>query len=197
MPDPNHEPDTGREWTDPDVAQQLRARRHLLVQGPLDGERATRLAAELMTLEADGPDPVTMTINSPGGDLASLFAVTDTLQAMHAPVDTRCLGQGRGTAAALVAAGTGRRRAGRHAQLVLELPASQATGSAVDIDRAARTEAGLSGQLFALMTEATGRAHEDVAADWERGRVLSAEEACGAGLVDEIDQPARRDAGPR
>lgn len=186
MPGPNPEPDEGREWMDPEVARQLRARRHLLLQGPLDGERASRLAAELMALEADGPDPVTVTINSAGGDLASLFAVTDTLQAMHAPVDTRCLGQARGTAAALVAAGTGTRRAGRHAQLVLQLPGSQAAGSATDLDRVAHAETGLADQLVDLIAHVTGRGRDQVESDWRRGRVLSAEEARHQGLIDEI-----------
>ncbi len=186
MPDPNPELDTGREWMDPEVAQQLRARRHLLLQGSLDGERATRLAAELMTLEADGLDPITLTINSPGGDLTSFFAVTDTLRAMQAPVATRCLGQARGTAAALVAAGTRQRHAGRHAQFVLELPASQATGSAVDLDRAAHAETGLADQLLDFVADATGRRRDQVEPDWQQGRVLSAEEARHEGLIDEV-----------
>lgn len=195
MPDPPRTPDTGGDSLDPEVARHLRARRQLLLQGPLDGERATRLTAELMTLEAESLEPVTMTINSPGGDLASLFAVTDTLYAMHAPVETRCLGQARGTAAALAAAGTGKRRAGRHAQLVLELPGSQATGSPSDLDRAARAETELSDQLFDLIAHATGREPHEIAAEWQHGRVLSAEEACRAGLIDEVDGPAR-DADP-
>lgn len=194
MPGPPSHPDPGGEWLDPEVTRHLRARRQLLLQGPLDAERATRLSAELMTLEAEGFDPVTLTINSPGGDLASLFAVTDTVQAMHAPVTTRCLGQARGTAVALVAAGTGTRRAGRHAQLVLELPGSQISGSADDLDRGARAETGLTDQLFELMAQATRRARDEVASDWQRGRVLSADEACQHGLVDEVDQPAGRDA---
>lgn len=197
MPDVPGHPDAGGQRLDPEVAGQLRARRQLLLQGPLDGERATRLTAELMALETDGPDPVTVTLNSPGGDLASLFSVTDTLQAMRAPVNTRCLGQARGTAAALVAAGTGTRRAGAHAQLVLQLPGAQAAGSATDLDRAARTETGLTDQLFELMAQVTGRAREEVVADWERGRVLSADEAWRAGLIDEIDEPLGREAGPR
>lgn len=186
MPDPNPEPDPGTEWLDPQVAQQLRAQRHLLLQGPLDDERATRLTAELMALEADGPAPVTLTVNSPGGDLASFFAVTDTLRAMQAPVTTRCLGQARGTAAALVAAGTRQRQAGRHAQLVLELPVSQATGSAADLDRAAHAETGLADQLIDFVADVTGRRRDQVEPDWRHGRVLSAEEARDEGLIDDV-----------
>lgn len=195
MPDPARTSDIGGDWLDSNVARHLRARRQVLLQGPLDGERATRLSAELMTLEAESPNPVTMTINSPGGDLVSLFAVTDTLHGMHAPVETRCLGQARGTAAALVAAGTGKRRAGRHAQLVLELPGSQATGSPSDLDRAARAETELSDQLFDLIAHATGRERHEIAAEWQHGRVLSAEEASRAGLIDEVDGPQHADPG--
>lgn len=186
MPDPNPESSPSREWLDPELAQQLRARRHLLLQGPLDSERATQLTAELMTLEADGLEPITVTINSPGGDLASFFGVVDTLRAMQAPVATRCLGQARGTAAALVAAGTRQRRAGRHAQLVLELPVSQTTGAAADLDRTAHAETGLADQLIDLVADLTGRRRDHVHADWHRSRVLSADEARDEGLIDEV-----------
>lgn len=185
MPDPRRQA-AGEGGLDPEVTRRLRERRQLMLNGPLDSEQATRLAAELMTLEGDGPEPVTLTVNSPGGDLPALFTVTDTLAGLRAPVGTRCLGQARGTAAALVAAGTGRRQAGRHAQLVLELPRADASGSPADLDRAARAESGLAEQLFELLARCCGRPVEDVRAEWERGRVLTADDAADAGLIDDV-----------
>jgi ATP-dependent Clp protease, protease subunit len=90
---------------DDHIAERLFTQRQLMLHGPLDTDRATRLAAQLMTLEADGLDPITLSVNSTGGELPALFSVTDTMHAMHASVDTRCLGQARGSAVALVGGG--------------------------------------------------------------------------------------------
>jgi hypothetical protein len=73
MPDP-HRFAEGEGGLDAELARRLRERRQLMLNGPLDGEQATRLAAELTTLEADGPEPVMLTVNSPGGDLPALFS---------------------------------------------------------------------------------------------------------------------------
>lgn len=192
MPGSHHHLATDEACLEAEVTRRLFARRQLLLHGPLDTQRATRLTAELMTLEAEGVDPINVSINSTGGDLPALFAVTDVMQAMHAPVETCCIGQACGTAAALVAAGSGRRRAGPHARLVLQLPEVDVEGSAQDVDRAARAHTALTEQLFSLMVGVTGRTRDQVVRDWQRQRLLSAPEALKDGFIDEVLHTAVR-----
>ena len=187
MPDPQHPAARDGSWLDAEVARRLLARRQLLLHGPLDTERATRLAAELMTLEADGPDPITLSINSTGGDLPALFALTDTLQALHPRVDTRCLGQAHGSAVVLVAAATGRRRAGPHAHFVLRLPETDVEGTALDIEQAARAHTAQAEQLFDLIAHVTKRPRSHVVRAWQHGQVLSPRQALAHGLIDDIE----------
>lgn len=186
MSGPHHPGLLGDDWLDADVARRLFERRQLFLRGPLDGERATRLAAEFMTLEADGDDPVTLSVSSPGGDLPALFAVTDTIEAMNVPVHTRCLGRAEGTAVVLVAAGTGRRSAAPHAQLTLRLPDEEVSGRASEITRSADAHRAQCEQLYAVLARQTGRPRDQIAGDWQRGRILSASEAAEQGLVDEV-----------
>ena len=140
-----------------------------------------------MTLEAEGGDPITVSVNSAGGELAAMFTVTDTMRAMRAPVGIRALRRVEGTAAALVAAGTGRRRAAPHAQFVLRLPEAEVSGSAADVERAARAEGALGEQLLDLLALATNRPRAETVRDWEQRRMLSAHEALAAGLIDAIE----------
>jgi ATP-dependent Clp protease protease subunit len=185
------------------VYEQLLARRTVLVQGPLDAEAASLVAAQLMTLDADtgttdagtfagdagtgpAPRPVTLVVNSPGGPLDAVAAVLDTVDLMGCPVDTTCLGQAVGTAAVVVAAGTGRRRAGASAQLRLRLPEVSFRGSAARLRDEVEHHRRLHELLIDRLAAATGQERRLVARDVEQGRTLGAEDAVAYGLVEEL-----------
>ncbi|HZB71744.1 MAG TPA: ATP-dependent Clp protease proteolytic subunit, partial [Acidimicrobiales bacterium] len=76
-----------------ETARRLFERRTVLLTGALDGEAATAAAASLMALDADGDDPVTLLVNSPGGPLDAGVAVVDVLDLLGAPVEATCIGQ--------------------------------------------------------------------------------------------------------
>src|SRR5688572_13104047 len=65
-------------------------RRIVFLRGPLEETKADDVAAQLLALDAESPDPVTLYIDSPGGDTFGMFALHDTIQLMRAPVHTRC-----------------------------------------------------------------------------------------------------------
>ena len=83
--------------------------------GPLDGELVNGVAAELMALDGRSADDVELVINSDGGPPADVVVLLDVIGAMRAPVVTTCMGRAKGTAAVLLACGTGRRAS--HAEL--------------------------------------------------------------------------------
>jgi len=91
--------------------------------------------AQLLHLESDDPDKdIHLYINSPGGDITSLFAVYDTMQYIKPDVSTIVMGQAASAAAVLLAAGT--RQALRAPALARAHPpaARGAQGQAVDIE---------------------------------------------------------------
>lgn len=157
-----------------------------MLYGPLDPQRATRLAAELMILEAEGLEPITLSVTSTGGDLAALWTAVDVMGAMHAPVHTRCVGQACGTAVALVAAGTGHRQATPNASFLLRLPETEVSGPAIDIEQAAENQTALTERLFDLLSRVSPRPRAEIAHDWYHARSLSASEALEQNLIDEI-----------
>ena len=117
-----------------DPLQQLYDRRTVLLGGPLDAATATRIAAQLMSLDADRP--VELLVNSPGGPVAEVFAVLDVIALMRGPVNTTCIGRACGTAAAVLATGTGRRRAAPNATVSLRCAEeSRVDGTAAEVAR--------------------------------------------------------------
>src|SRR5262245_49767081 len=103
---------------------ELFERRVVLVAGQLDQLLAMRLAAELMTLDASGTDPIDVYVDSPDGTLEAAFVLIDTLDLLQAPTRTHALGVVGGMALGVLAVGN-HRTAAPHARCRLAEPAMQ------------------------------------------------------------------------
>ncbi|MGH9227924.1 MAG: ATP-dependent Clp protease proteolytic subunit [Acidimicrobiales bacterium] len=186
VPIPGEQPATaGFEST---IYAGLLERRIVFVRDRLDHDTATLVTAQLMTLDAD-TTPVTLVVNSGGGPVDAAAGLLDTMDLLRCPVDTSCVGRAEGTAAMVVAAGTGRRRCGPGATFRLRLPDLEAAGPADrlrrDVESATQFQRGLVDRLAAI----TGQSRALVARDVERGRLLTSDEAVAYGLVDEVSSP--------
>jgi ATP-dependent Clp protease, protease subunit len=171
------------------VYERMLARRTVMLDRELDAGTATLVAAQLMTLDADGAERITVLVNSPGGPLDAAAAVLDTIDLVRGPVDTTCLGQAAGTAAAVVAAGTGRRRIGAGAQVWLRLADVALAGPAGRVDADLTYLRDLRRTLIDRLAGITGQDRQLVERDIDAGRSLTAPEAVAYGLVDEVIQP--------
>jgi ATP-dependent Clp protease protease subunit len=172
---------------------QLLARRTVMLEGELGGEAATLVAAQLMALDADGDDKVTLLINSPGGPLDAAATVLDTMALLQVTVDTTVVGQAAGTAAIVLASGTGRRRIGPSAHVRLRLPDVAVSGDARRLAEDVAHHRRIQESLVARLAEATGQEPRLLARDLDRGRLLTAEEAVTYGLADEVTARPTRD----
>lgn len=172
--------------------EQMLQRRTVFLDRELSAETASLAAAQLLALEADSrvankvDDPVTLIVNSPGGPLAAVAALLDTIDTLGCPVDTVCLGVAVGTAVVVVASGTGRRRSGPSAQFRLRLPDVELSGDARRIEDAVAQHRGLHDMILDRLATATGQDRRLIERDVERGRALTAVEARQYGLVDEL-----------
>ncbi len=174
-----------------DVEEQLMEQRRVLVSGPLDRGPITDLAARLMTLDGLSSRPVEMVVSSPGGPVSEIFAVLDVITLMRAPVNVTCIGAASGTAVALVACGTGERRAGPHATFSLRLAEpEQLEGTTTDIATMAEQLAHLRARYLAVLGSATGQGEKILADEIDRGARHTADEAIALGIVDTIARPS-------
>jgi ATP-dependent Clp protease protease subunit len=106
---------------------------------------------------------------------------------VRARVATTCFGQAFGTAAAVVACGTGRRRATPNATVSLRCDdPGAATGTATQVATQAEFAAQLRTRLAGVLEAATGRSADEITAEMDSGAVLDAPGAVAAGLVDEV-----------
>jgi ATP-dependent Clp protease protease subunit len=160
-------------------------RRRIVLSGPLDTAAAMRLAGELMELDGRSADAVELVINSDGGPLADVLGLLDVVASMRAPVDTACLGRATGTAAVLLACGTGTRRAGPHATMSLRCDRSEhleGTAAALrtqldDLEHVHRA-------VVDALARATGREVDELGRHLDDGTLLDRDAATAFGILD-------------
>ena len=166
---------------------------------PIDDVVANLVCAQLLHLESENPDrDISLYINSPGGDINSLFAIYDTMQYIKPDITTICFGQAASAAAVLLAAGTkGKRLALPHSRILIHQPYAGAEGQVSDIELASREIQRLKTQLEEVLAHHTGQSAEKVHDDTDRDFVMTADEARDYGIIDEvIDSRSLADGGP-
>ncbi|GAB3436427.1 ATP-dependent Clp protease proteolytic subunit [Flindersiella endophytica] len=167
---------------------QLFERRIVLAQGPLDDERATRVSAQLLTLEALAAEPIRLHLASPSGDIGAALSLVDTIGVLGVELTAVAVGEVTGAAVAAYAAAP-KRLAYPHARFGLREPEGpEFKGSATEIGSRAEDYLNRHQAFVEVLAEATGRQPDAIAADLRTGRYLTADQAVGYGLADEIAQ---------
>jgi ATP-dependent Clp protease, protease subunit len=168
----------------------LLERRMVFLRGPLQETTASDMVAQLLLLDAESADDVTMYIDCPGGSATDMFAIHDVVQLMRARVHTRCVGLAASAGAILLATGSGTRSATPNARIMIHQPSGGAQGTAEDIQIQAAQSAYLRRRVEEVLAKRTGQPIERIAQDTTRDFWLSAAEARDYGLIDEVASPA-------
>ena len=171
-----------------DIYSRLLKERIVFLGTPIDDQVGNLVMAQLLHLESDDPDKdINLYINSPGGDITSLFAVYDTMQYIRPDVSTIVMGQAASAAAVLLAAGArGKRFALPHSRVLIHQPHGGAQGQAVDIEIQAREILRYRKLLDEILAMHTGQPFEKISRDTDRDFIMTAEQAKDYGLIDEV-----------
>jgi ATP-dependent Clp protease, protease subunit len=171
---------------DQQVFRRLFDSRIIYLKGPIQDTEADTIVAQMLALDADSDDDITLYVNSPGGVIHGLFAVLDTMQLLRSKVNTRCVGMAASAAAVILAAGTGVRSATENARVMIHQPLGGARGSARDIEIQAQNIVYLRERINEILAERTGQPIEKIREDTDRDFWLTAEEAKNYGLIDTV-----------
>ena len=162
--------------------------RIILLGTAVDEHVANLIMAQLLHLESEDPDKdISLYINSPGGEITSLFAIYDTMQFVKPDISTICIGQAASAAAVILAAGEkGKRFILPHARVLIHQPHGGAQGQAVDIQIQAKEITRMRETLDEILAHHSGQTVEKVAGDTDRDFIMGANEAKEYGIVDEV-----------
>jgi ATP-dependent Clp protease protease subunit len=159
--------------------------------GAVTTDSANILIAQLLYLDSEdqGKD-INLYINSPGGMVSAGLAVYDTMRFIKSPITTICMGMAMSFGAVLLTAGTkGKRYALTHSRIMIHQPliyGGGLSGAVSDIDIETKELVLTKQKLSGIIAEHTGKTSQQVLKDTDRNYYMSAQEAKGYGLIDEV-----------
>ena len=171
-----------------DIYSRLLKERVIFLVGPVEDYVANVIVAQLLFLESENPDKdIHLYINSPGGSVSAGLAIYDTMQFIKPDVSTMCIGQAASMGALLLAGGAAKKRyCLRHSRVMIHQPLGGFQGQASDFDIHAREILKARDRLNDILALHTGQPLEKIAADTDRDRFMSADEAATYGIIDAV-----------
>ncbi len=171
-----------------DIFSRLLKDRIVFVDGEINDATADLVVAQLLFLESENPDKdINMYINSPGGSVTAGLAIYDTMQYVHCPIQTICLGQAASMAAILLAGGTkGKRIALPSSRVMIHQPRGGVGGQESDIAIQAKEIIRLKQLSIQYLAKATGQTEKTIAKDMERDFYMAAKDALEYGIIDQV-----------
>ena len=171
-----------------DIFSLLLKNRIIMLGTPINDQIANLIVAQLLYLaREDSTKPISMYINSPGGQVYSGLAIYDTMQQIECPISTVAVGFTASFGTVLLTAGTkGMRYALPNATIHMHQPLGGAQGQASDIEIQAREILRLRASLNGILAKQTGQSVERIEEDTDRDIYMDAAQAVGYGLVDKV-----------
>ena len=170
-----------------DIFSRLLRERIVFVTGQVEDNMASLIVAQLLFLESENSQDISMYINSPGGVVTAGMAIHDTMQYIKPKVRTVCVGQAASMGSFLLAAGEpGMRVALPNARIMVHQPSGGARGMASDIEIQAKEILRIRKRMNDLYAEYTGQTLSDIEKALDRDTFLEADEALKFGIVDKV-----------
>jgi ATP-dependent Clp protease protease subunit len=170
------------------LSKSLLDQRIILVAKPVDREMAAAITAQLLIMDArDGKAPITMYVNSPGGDADSGFGIYDVMKFIRAPITTVCLGLAASAAVIIFVGGRkGQRYVLPHSRFLIHQPSTFSQGPASDLEITANEIIKIRDTYNLVLAEETGRPDKQILKDVHRDFWLTAQESVEYGLANGV-----------
>lgn len=170
-----------------DIYSRLLKDRIIMLSGEINDDMANLIVGELLFLDSQNHDDISIYINSPGGSVTSGMAIYDTMNYIKSDVSTICVGIAASMAAFLLSSGhRGKRYALPNSEVMIHQPLGGAQGQATEIKIAAEQILKTKAKINEILAKNTGTPLDKVESDTERDYFLDAYEALDYGLVDKV-----------
>ena len=173
-----------------DIYSRLLKERIIMLNGVVEDNMSNVIVAQLLFLESENPDKdISLFINSPGGVITAGMAIYDVMRFIRCDVATYVMGQACSMGSLLAQSGApGKRFMLPNARHMIHQPSGGTQGQATDIQIQAEEILKMKRNLTELYVKhnSQGKTFDQLTADMERDRFMSAQEARDYGLVDSI-----------
>jgi len=173
--------------------ERLLNQRIVMAHGCLDGESATRLCAQLLTLDAEGEGPIRLELQNLDADLSAALTVVGVLDTLRVPVTAYAAGRISGPGLCVLASAS-HRRAYPNALFAMSEPTVSLDGPVTTVALHEEQVRTMLAELYARLAAVTGHEVDEIRDDARRGRLLTVDDAIGYGLIEALAE-ARGPAG--
>ena len=186
-----------RVWLDPHAEwesklyERLLAKRIVMVSGLLDDDAATRLSAQLLTLDAEQKAPIRLELQNLRAELPAVLTVMGILDVLRVPVHACVSGEINGPALGVLVS-CPRRSGYPNAIFVLAEPRLHLGGTVTAVTAREQQLTRMLDTLYFRLAEVTGREVDQIRDDARRGRTLTTAQAIGYGLIQTQETAAHR-----
>ena len=163
--------------------------RNVFLQGTIDSDMANQFLSQLLYLEQESEEPVTIYINSPGGEVNAGLVIYDAIQGSNLEINMICTGMAASMAAILLAGGQkGNRYILEHSKVMIHEPllANGVGGSATSIKNISESILETRKIVNGILAERTGKSIEEINEATSFDNYMNAKEAIEFGICDAI-----------
>jgi ATP-dependent Clp protease, protease subunit len=167
----------------------LLERRCIFISEAITARTAKRYISDFLALEHDKPgEPITLYLNSPGGEVNSGYAIFDTIRFLSSPVTIINTGLCASIATVINVAAKKERFSMPNAKFLIHQPLipGQVYGQASDLEITAREILKTREKINKLLAKETGTPLDKVEKDTIRDYWMNAQEALEYGLISKI-----------
>ena len=170
-----------------DIYSRLLKDRIIILNGEINDNLANSIVAQLLFLDSENHEDISLYINSPGGSITAGMAIYDTMNFIKSDVSTICVGMCASMAAFLLSSGEkGKRLALKNSEVMIHQPLGGCQGQATEIKIAAERIIKLKKKINKILSDNTGKSLKKIENDTERDYFMNSNEALKYGLVDKI-----------
>ena len=165
--------------------------RRIFLNGEINDELANGFLSQLLFLESEPDKPVTVYINSYGGNVNAGLMIYDAIQGSGLKINMVCTGMAASMAALLLAGRQkGRRYILRHSKVMIHEPLIEAGvgGSATSVKHISDSILETREMLNGLLAKHTGKDIEVINENTSFDNLMNAEEAVKFGICDKISK---------
>lgn len=169
-----------------DIFSRLANERNLFITGEIDNDIASLIIAQMLYLNSkDSHAPISLYINSPGGDVLSGLAIVDAMKSIQAPVYTFCIGLCASAAALIFSSGKkGHRYAYSHSRIMIHTVRGMMNGPIGDVAINYNLMQELNDDVYDVLSINTGQEILKIKEDTQRDCWFRVADAIAYGLVD-------------
>jgi ATP-dependent Clp protease, protease subunit len=172
-----------------DIFSKLIDERIIFLSDEIDSDVCNIIKAQLLYLDTESNDDISIYIDSPGGSVYSGLGLLDVMDYVNSDIVTVNTGLAASMAAVVLCSGTnGKRKSLKRSRTMIHQPLTYGgwMQQASDVEIEAKEMNHLKKELYKIISEKTGQPYDKVYKDGDRDYWMSAQDAKKYGMIDEI-----------